>query len=166
MAYADLIWTNCLLRVVDPAVAASMIAAESAGKPDAQGAAGELGLMQILPSTAKGACSLEPHELLEPAKNIGCGIKYLRSMVDRFDGTVKPIHIAIATAAYNCGPGNMAWDAMTGALMIPASTKAYVIKIMSNVPRFRQLFQQLPTYNDYQRWFPLGDWSLDTSFFG
>lgn len=165
MAYADLIWTNCLLRVVEPALIASMIAVESGGRPNAQGAAGEFGLMQILPSTAEGECKLQPHELLEPAKNIACGVSYLRGMIDRFDGTAKPIYVGIGVAAYNCGPGNVRWDAMTSGLVVPASTKRYVAKVLGGVPRFRQLFQQLPRYREYTTWFPVGDWSLSMTFF-
>ncbi len=165
MAYADLIWTNCLLRVVEPALIASMIAVESGGIPNAQGAAGEFGLMQILPSTAEEACSLQPHELLEPAKNIACGTAYLRAMIDRFDGSAKPIYVAVGTAAYNAGPGGVRWDAMTAGLVVPASTKRYVAKVTGAVPRFRQLFQELPQYQTYTTWFPVADWSLSMTFF-
>jgi len=49
---------------------------ESNWNPKAQGAAGEIGLMQIMPDTAR-QMGYQPEELWEPIKNIDCGLKYL-----------------------------------------------------------------------------------------
>ena len=78
---------------------------ESLYRADAGSSAGALGLMQLLPSTArivaKRARQPVPSraQLLDPAINIPLGASYLADLLQRFDGEV-----ALATAAYNAGP--------------------------------------------------------------
>lgn len=165
MAYSALIWENALSRMVEPAVIAAVIATESSGMPRAEGAAGELGLMQIMPSTAESYCNIQRHELLTPSKNIACGTMYLRGMMDRFGHRwIPPVYVATGLSAYNCGPGNVHWDLYTGNLTAPESTKRYVKKVIERVPRFRQLFQELPQFNSYTSLFPPADWNLKMFF--
>jgi soluble lytic murein transglycosylase len=79
---------------------------ESLYRTDAGSSAGALGLMQLLPSTAKRTArrwDLKPPsrgELLEPAVNVPIGAGELRNLIDHFDGQ----NLA-AYAAYNAGPG-------------------------------------------------------------
>jgi Rod binding domain-containing protein len=82
---------------VDPRLIYSVIMAESGGKADAISSKGARGLMQLMDSTASEmgvADSLNPHQ------NIIGGTKYLRQLLDRYDGNTK-----LALAAYNAGPG-------------------------------------------------------------
>jgi soluble lytic murein transglycosylase len=77
---------------------------ESAFKTDAKSPSGAIGLMQLLPSTAKSVAkksglSFKEKDLLQPEKNITLGSRYLSQLLGTFDG-----NRILATAAYNAGP--------------------------------------------------------------
>jgi soluble lytic murein transglycosylase len=77
---------------------------ESAFKTDAKSPSGAIGLMQLLPATAKAVAkksglSFKQKDLLEPEKNITLGSRYLSQLLSTFDG-----NRILATAAYNAGP--------------------------------------------------------------
>jgi len=161
MRWATLIWTHALTHNVEPALIASVVAAESSGNPEAQGAAGEVGLMQVLPSTAKGECGLQTQELFEPQKNIACGVAYLKRMLDLYtDPSVRPIYAAFGLAAYNAGPARVFFDLTFMDWSVPQSTREYVARVLAAVPRFRELFQELPQYREYEEFFPADNWSV------
>lgn len=90
---------------INPAWAFAVIRQESAFTTDARSSAGALGLMQLMPRTARQvARSLRikrpnRHDLLKSNINIKLGIRYLRKLQKRFNGSS-----VLATAAYNAGP--------------------------------------------------------------
>lgn len=69
---------------------------ESGLDPRAVSSAGAIGLMQLMPATARGL-GVDPWN---PAQNIMGGARHLRALLDRFDG-----RIDLALAAYNAGSG-------------------------------------------------------------
>ena len=77
---------------------------ESAFMPDARSQVGALGLMQLMPDTARQVArglrtKISADQLLQPATNIRLGSAYLSDLLERYDG-----NRILATAAYNAGP--------------------------------------------------------------
>jgi hypothetical protein len=109
---------------VNPALIAAVIEQESGGKPDIMSPAGAIGLMQLMPRTAK-ELGVNPYE---PAQNIEGGTKYLATQLHRF-GSVE-----MALAAYNAGPENV----FNFRYMYIAETQNYI----RNVPALMNKYQQ------------------------
>jgi len=97
--------------------------AESGFDPRAVSRAGAVGLMQLMPATARALGVSDP---FDPWQNVLAGARYLRSLLDRFGS------LELALAAYNAGPG--AVERYGGIPPYP-ETRAYVAKV---VALFRQ----------------------------
>lgn len=96
-AYRNSIVANANHYGVDPALVRAVIHAESAFQPQARSKVGALGLMQLMPETARDMGVDDP---LSPEQNIRGGVRYLAWLLQRTNGD-----ITLATAAYNAGPG-------------------------------------------------------------
>jgi soluble lytic murein transglycosylase-like protein len=118
--FAEMIASAAEAQGVDPMLVSALIRVESGYRPTARSRKGAMGLMQLMPSTAREYNVRHP---FEPKANIEAGIKHLKTLLDRFDGGV-----ALALAAYNAGPG--AVEKFNG---IPPyrETRNYVARILS-----------------------------------
>ncbi|MBT8331233.1 MAG: membrane-bound lytic murein transglycosylase MltF [Deltaproteobacteria bacterium] len=83
---------------------AAQIYQESHLNPWAKSRAGARGLMQILPSTARG---LGVTDLFDPVQNINAGVKHLKILYDMYDQVEGNDRLLIALAAYNTGQGHI-----------------------------------------------------------
>lgn len=84
---------------VSPALVKAVIRVESNFDPNAVSNMGAVGLMQVLPSTARRVGVRNPYDM---HSNIRAGVKYLRELLDMFDDDE-----ALALAAYNSGPAQV-----------------------------------------------------------
>ncbi|MEZ5359439.1 MAG: transglycosylase SLT domain-containing protein [Candidatus Zixiibacteriota bacterium] len=107
---------------ISPQLIYSVIVAESGGNPEAISNKGAKGLMQLMDSTAS---EMGVSDSLDVHQNIMGGTKYLRKMLDTFDGDVKK-----ALAAYNAGPGTV--SKYNGVPPYP-ETRQYVDKIVGKM---------------------------------
>jgi soluble lytic murein transglycosylase len=115
---------------LDPALLAAVIYAESRFDADVESSAGAVGLMQLLPGTAKGIAlrtggdRFVVSDLRDPEINVRYGSWYLNHLRSRYDGNVR-----LALAAYHAGPGNVdAWLADGGEIAFP-ETQDYVDEV-------------------------------------
>lgn len=106
---------------VDPELVRAVIKTESNFNPTAVSPKGALGLMQLMPGTARDMQVKEP---FNPQENIHGGTKYLGQMLTAFNGDLR-----LGLAAYNAGPGRVTPDGMT--VYIP-ETQQYVAKVLNN----------------------------------
>jgi soluble lytic murein transglycosylase-like protein len=109
----------CAKYDVDPNLARAVMRNESGGNPNAVSSAGAIGLMQLMPGTARGL-GVDPHD---PRRNLEGGIKYLAQLSDKYDGDyVKTL------AAYNAGSGRV--DSYGGVPPFP-ETQRYVKNVLA-----------------------------------
>ena len=115
-----------LLHGLDPALVNAIIEVESGGRTDAISSKGAVGLMQLMPETAR---ELGVADRTDVRQNIKGGTEYLKSLLERFRGDV-----ILALAAYNAGPS--AVEKYKG-LPPYLETVRYVRKVLEAWNRYR-----------------------------
>jgi len=95
--YDDIIVEHSRRNAIRPSLVRAVIQVESGFNAGARSPKGAMGLMQLMPATAK---EFGVRNAYNPEENVGAGVKYLRQLLDRYDGDER-----LALAAYNAGPG-------------------------------------------------------------
>ncbi len=125
LAYERLIEELSLQHGLDPSLVKAVVEVESNFDPLAVSPKGAMGLMQLMPSTARLLGVANP---FDPRENLEAGIRYLKTLLERFN---YELHLALA--AYNAGP-----EVVSTMGNIPPfeETRQYVKKVLE---KYRQL---------------------------
>jgi TPR repeat protein len=105
---------------LDPALVLEVVRAESNFNPRARSHKGALGLMQLIPATARRFGVKDPYD---PVQNLRGGMAYLRWLQERFDGDLR-----LTLAGYNAGEAAVERH---GGVPPYDETRAYVVKILA-----------------------------------
>jgi soluble lytic murein transglycosylase len=147
--YRDVMKSYVSQQQLDEAWVYGLIRQESRFIADVKSSAGAIGLMQLMPATARWAAqkaglkNYQGNQTANVETNLNLGTWYLRHVLDTLDS-----HPVLASAAYNAGPGRArAWranepmDAAIYAESIPFNeTRDYVKKVMSNASYYSLQF--------------------------
>jgi soluble lytic murein transglycosylase-like protein len=119
LVYDDLIVEHSRLHDIRPSLVRAVVQVESGFNPRAYSPKGAMGLMQLMPATAR---EFGVHNPFNPEENIRGGVAYLRQLLDRYDNNEE-----LALAAYNAGPG--AVDKHGQSIPPYRETRDYVTKV-------------------------------------
>jgi soluble lytic murein transglycosylase-like protein len=104
---------------VSRALSLAVARVESSFDPHAISRTGAMGVMQLMPGTARELSVRDPYE---PADNADGAVRYLKMLLKRYAGDTSR-----AVAAYNLGPGRVP---LRGEASLPAETRAYVASVL------------------------------------
>lgn len=119
---------------LDEALLMALIEVESGFRADALSPAGAIGLMQLMPQTARRFGVADPWQ---PLANLDGGARYLRHLLGLFDGDLR-----LALAGYNAGEGSV----LAAGRRIPPfkETQAYVPAVLDRLRHWRGVLQESP----------------------
>ncbi len=117
---ARLVRSSAARAGVDPALVAAVANVESGFDPRATSRDGAVGVMQLMPETAR---DLGVGDRYDPAQSLRGGAAYLRALLDRFGGDLPS-----AIAAYNAGPSAVE---RFGGVPPYAETREYVRRVLA-----------------------------------
>jgi len=106
---------------ISPVLLSALVWQESRWNPQAASPKGAMGLAQLMPATARDL-GVNPSD---PMQNLIGGARYLRSLLDQFNGDLEK-----ALAAYNAGPGRVS---RAGGVPAIAETRNYVASIVRHI---------------------------------
>ena len=138
LEYAHIVRGHARNHGLDPALLAAVVYVESRFDPNARSEAGAVGLMQLLPATAKGIAQrtggtrFVVADLRDPEINVRYGSWYLDHLRDVYGET------RLALAAYHAGQGNVERWQREGLGIAFAETRAYV----KEVERVRRVYER------------------------
>jgi len=118
--YHQIIHEKASMYDLDPSLIKAVITTESNWDRTAVSRKGAMGLMQLMPATAMDMNVRNPYD---PEENIEGGTKYLRHLLERFNGD-----LTLALAAYNAGPATVEKFGYVPPII---ETKHYVKKVLS-----------------------------------
>ena len=142
LRYEEIVRGHARNYGLDPALLAAVIYQESKFDADARSSSGAIGLMQLLPATAKGIAlrtggsRFEVRDLYDPEINVRYGSWYLRHLIERYGDE------RTALAAYNAGQTNVDRWLRDGGEIAFAETRGYV----ESVQEVREIYAR--TYFD------------------
>jgi len=131
----DIVHKEAVRQGIDPALVMAVIAQESGGRKDARSKVGALGLMQLMPATAKDL-KVDPQC---PKQNVKGGVRYLKRLIAKYGD------IELALQAYNWGPANLDAYLSTGkgkrGQDMPEETRKYADGVLNRIVRVDLLAQ-------------------------
>lgn len=131
LEYEHIVTAHARNYDLEPELLAAVIYAESRFQPEVVSSAGAVGLMQLLPETAKGIAlrtggdRFVVSDLRDPEINVRYGSWYLDHLRGRYDGNMR-----LALAAYHAGQGNVDRWVDEGSGIAFAETRDYVEEVM------------------------------------
>ena len=147
LSYEELIADASDRYGISPYLVAAVIETESGWDADAESSAGAVGLMQLMPDTAREMAergyvdgdAYPADDLTDPAVNIEYGCAYLAYLLDYYDESTER-----AIAAYNAGMGSVnEWleedSALHNAITFP-ETQAYLARVELAITRYQELY--------------------------
>jgi len=148
--FGELVTRNLVGTDVDPDIIRGLIRQESFFEPDAVSGAGAVGLMQVMPATARtlleklGEKGFRPESLKDPAVNVRIGVRFFLERYEEYGG-----NLALTLASYNAGQVKVrVWKEFLGGIdpelfveFIPyTETRDYVKRILGNQAMYSMLY--------------------------
>lgn len=141
LRYESIVRSHARTYDLDPALLAAVIYTESRFDPEARSGAGALGLMQLLPDTARGIAirtggeGFVVDDLFDPEINVRYGSWYLRNLLRKYGQDER-----LALAAYHAGQGNVdGWLARGVEIQFP-ETRTYVDRVLDAEKVYRSTY--------------------------